>query len=55
MTVQSRCEAVERDHTQKYPTEKRVANNLRLKLGNLWQTKVATGDPNIPVHIWEAS
>jgi hypothetical protein len=47
-------EGVARDHAQKHPHKKRVANNLRLKFGKLWQTKVPTGDPNIPVHIREA-
>ncbi len=47
-------EAVARDHAQRYPTKHRAANNLKLKFARLWQTKVPTGDPNIPVHIKEA-
>jgi hypothetical protein len=47
-------EGVAKDHTQKYPTKKRVAKILRLKFGKLWQMNVPTGDPNIPVHIREA-
>jgi hypothetical protein len=46
-------EGVARDHTQKYPNKKKLENNLRLKFGKLWQMKVPTGDPNIPVHIRE--
>ena len=45
---------VEREHSILWPAEKRTVPSLKRKFQSLYQTKVATGDPNCPPQVRRA-